>query len=181
MNIFWCVILVAVLSGCASVVPAPINKIPAVTVAVADVRMNAERFIDSEVRWGGVITRVENKAEETWVELVSRPLKGNGQPRTDSKNDGRFIASFPGFIDPTEYTPGKMLTVVGIVEGSVTRPIGDFAYSFPIVTVGSSYLWKTGPKIIHHEYYPSPRWHHNSWRYYPRPYYYPRLRPRSHR
>ena len=117
------------------------------------------------------ITKVENRAAQTWIELVSRELRKNGQPIVDSKSSGRFIASFPGFIDPVVYAAGHLLTVVGSIQGETVKPIGEFAYSFPIVAVTSSYLWQEEP--VRHEY-PPPWWYYDPWPYY---YHYPRPYP----
>lgn len=176
MNRACCVILIVILGGCATQVPAPISMIPPGNLAVAEVRANPGRFVGSEVRWGGVITSVENKASQTWVEVVSRALKKNGQPRVDSGSGGRFIASFAGFVDPVVYSAGNLLTVIGAIEGETTRAIGEYDYSFPVVTVSSSYLWQPEPETVRHEYYPPPWWYYDPWPYYPR-HLYPRPHP----
>ena len=141
MKIAWYVILITLFSGCATQVPTAISKIPADNIPVDEVRMDVDKFSGSEVRWGGVISKVENKAARTWVEIVSRELKKNGQPLSDSKSSGRFIASFAGFIDPVVYEVGASVTVVGRIAGESVRLIGEYAYAFPLVLVSSSYLW----------------------------------------
>jgi len=165
-----------ILNGCAAQVPAPISMIPEGNLSVAEARANQERFVGSEVRWGGVITTVENQASQTLIEVVGRALKKNGQPSVDSGSSGRFIASFRGFVDPVVYSAGKLLTVVGTIEGETTRPIGEYAYSFPVVTVSGSYLWQAEPETVRHEYYPQPWWYYDPWPYYPR-HFYPRPQP----
>jgi outer membrane lipoprotein len=163
------VIFVLILIGCASQAPVPISKIPVGNVSVAEVRADTARFIDSEVRWGGVITKVENKASQTWVEIVSRKLNKNGQPKVSGESGGRFIASFKGFADPIVYKTGNLLTVLGTVEGQTTRPIGEYAYSFPVVTVTASYLWQVEPNPVQYDY-PPPSWYYDPWPFYPWPY-----------
>jgi len=171
MKIAWTVYLILILGGCATQVPAPISTIPTANLSVAEVRAGPGSFVGSEVRWGGVITTVDNKASQTWVEVVSRALRNNGQPRVDSGSSGRFIASFSGFVDPVVYSAGKLLTVVGTIEGETTRLIGEYDYSFPLVTVSSSYLWQEKPEPVRHEHYPPPWWYYDTWPYYPRPFY----------
>lgn len=171
MNKTCCAILMVILGGCATQVPAPISTVPAGNLTVAEVRAGPDRFTGSEVRWGGVITKVENKSSQTWIEVVSRELKSNGQPRVNSGSRGRFIASFPGFVDPVVYSTGQLLTVVGTVEGETTRPIGEYAYLFPLVAVSSSYLWPEQGEPVRHEYYPPPWWYYDPWPYYPQPFY----------
>jgi outer membrane lipoprotein len=163
----------AMLDGCASRPPAPISQAPAEPLSLAEVRAQPARFVGAEVRWGGVITRVENKADRTWIEVVSRELRSNGRPDLDGSSEGRFIASFPGFADPMVYQTDYLLTVTGTLEQPVTRPIGEYEYTFPVVAVAGSYLWKVEPAIPYPDY--APTWWDPWSPYYPRHYpYYPR-------
>ena len=164
------IIAIALLGGCASKPPAAISKIPPENPSLTRVRMDVDSFIGTEVRWGGVISKVENKASHTWIELVRHKLRENGKPRTDDKSDGRFIASFEGFVDPVVYEVGRPLTVVGTIEAKTERPIGDYDYLFPIVTVEGSFLWKAAPKY-RDPYYPHPYWYYDLRFYHPGPYH----------
>lgn len=169
MKIVWCVILIMLFSGCATQVPTAISKTPAQTIRVDEVRMDIDKFSGSEVRWGGVISKVENKASQTWIEIVSRELRKNGQPLSDSKSSGRFIASFSGFMDPVIYKVGASVTVVGSILGERIGMIGEYTYRFPVVLVNGSYLWPQKAETVYHEYYPSPWIEHDPWPYYFRP------------
>ena len=158
-------ITLAILSGCASKPPAAISKVPVDNPSLASVRMDIDGFMGAEVRWGGVITKVENKSSQTWIELVRRKLSENGKPRSNDRSDGRFIASFEGFIDPLVYKVGRPLTVVGTIEGKTRLPIGEYDYLFPIVAVEGSSLWKAESRTRDPYYYPPPYWHYDL-RYY---------------
>lgn len=170
-------IMLALLGACASKPPAAISKIPPENPSLTRVRMNIDGFMGTEVRWGGVITKVENKAKRTWIEIVRQQLADNGRPRTNDRSDGRFIASFEGFIDPLVYEVGRPLTVVGTIEGKTERSIGEYDYLFPIVAVEGSYLWKAESKIRDPYYYPPPYWYYDLRFHYPWPYY---RHPRFH-
>ena len=163
------IIIVLILVGCASRAPLAISKIPAGNVSVAEVRKDTARFIGTEVRWGGVISKVDNKETKTWIEVVGRELRKNAQPKLNGKSSGRFIASFQGFVDPTVYKVGYLLTVLGSVEGQITRQIGEYAYSFPMVAVAASNLWQMQPEAVRYEYSP-PWWYYDPWPFYPGPY-----------
>lgn len=169
-------ILFAVLfTGCATQAPVAIRHVPEKNVSVDQVRTDIKRYTGTEIRWGGVISDVQNKTNETWIEIVSRRLWKNGQPVKDGKSAGRFIASFKGFADPAVYTIGQSLTVIGTVEGQVVRTIGDYKYTFPIVSVTGSYLWPVEQEVSPYDYpYPYPWWYYDPWPYYPPPWpYYP--------
>lgn len=165
-------IVVLVLIGCASQPPVSIRKIPADNLSVAEVRANSTGFSGAEVRWGGEITRVDNKPSQTWVEIISRELKKNGKPQQEGQSSGRFIASFQGFVDPVDFELGRQVTVLGAIEGKTTRLIGEHEYSFPVVSVTGFHLWPLEPEYIEYDSMP-PWWHYDPWPYYPwyPPYY----------
>jgi outer membrane lipoprotein len=123
MKILWCVIVALLLSSCATQVPISISKPTVSNITLAEVLAEPERFTDSNVRWGGVITTVENKATQTWVVVVGQELKKNGKPLEEGHSSGRFIANFEGFADPVVYSTGHLLTVVGTIEGQTTQTI----------------------------------------------------------
>lgn len=165
--------LALLIAGCASQPPEPIRRESVANVTVDQVRSDVNHYKGTQVRWGGLITDVQNKTNETRIEIVSRTLWSNGQPKSDGKSTGRFIASFKGFADPAVYKVGQSLTVVGTIEGQVTRSIGDYKYSFPLVSVTGSYLWPVVQDVTPY-YYPYPRWYYDPWPYYPAPWpYYP--------
>ena len=169
MKILAIIAVVLMLFGCAALEPLPVSKIPVANVSVAEVRADGARFIGAEVRWGGTISRVENKATETWIEIVSRQLRSSGQPLVAGSSSGRFIASFQGFFDPEVYKKGLQLTVLGPITGQTKRSIGEHDYSFPIVSATASYLWPVEPEPGYYDY-PPPFWYYDPWPYYRWPY-----------
>ncbi len=134
------VLLAALLAACASKPPPAIAKIPPQDLSLTQVRIDIDRYLGSEVRWGGIISKVENKTDRTWIEIVRHELGADGRPLTGGKSDGRFVASFGKFVDPLVYETGRSLTVVGAIEAKTSRPIGEFEYQFPIVAVEGSFL-----------------------------------------
>ena len=163
------IIALAILGGCASKPPASISKIPHEDLTLTRVRLDLDQYMGSEVRWGGTISKVENKASHTWIELVRQPLRENGKPRTSGKSDGRFIASFEEFVDPVVYEIGRPLTVVGTIEAKTKRLIGDYDYLFPIVTVEGSYLWKAAPEVQYQPYPYYDPWFYHPWHHHRHP------------
>jgi len=158
-------VLLTALGGCASRIPPQIREAPANSPTEQVVRGHVQQFVGTPVRWGGSIGAVENRAAETWVEIVSRPLQGNGRPEEELDSSGRFLARYTGFLDPMIFTKGRLITVTGKVEGEEQRPIGKFVYSFPVVAIGSYYLWPPLP--------PAPRYPPSYWNdpWWPGPYF----------
>lgn len=145
-----------IITGCASHVPIPIRVSLPEQVSIGAVRANPERYIEAPVRWGGEIVSLENRAEETWVQLLAFPLSRDGRPRTETESRGRFLARIRGFLDPAIFTEGRELTVTGRVEAQVMRRIGEYPYNFPLIRVENYYLWP--PLIEHHD-----PWYYDPW------------------
>ncbi len=132
--------VVVLLSGCATTVPEPIRTDPADPPDLAEAQSAPEEHQDAPVRWGGVVLRLDNLADGTQVEILARPLDGAARPRDGDRSAGRFIARFPDFIDPAVVTAGREITVVGTLDGTLSRTIDDFAYTYPVVAVTGHHL-----------------------------------------
>ena len=145
----WCslrmLIATIALTGCASSVPQAVRDGPVAKIKVSEVQQAPGQCIGAQVRWGGSIIAVANHDEITQIEVLSRPLDGDGEPRADASGQGRFIAEIPGFVDPAEYQTDRLLTIVGQVSGVRTRDVGEYPYPYPypypVVAASSRYLW----------------------------------------
>ena len=170
VNSLLMVVALVWLAGCASTLPKDITEAPPGNPSVAAVRADPQRFVGAQVRWGGTIAAVENRQHETWIEVVDRPLYSGGRPQSGDSSYGRFLARVAGFLDPAIYAKGRQITVAGTVEGSVTRPIGQYTYRFPVVAVRTHLLWEPLPE--RREYYDPfwPPYYDPWWPYYRYPY-----------
>lgn len=166
--------LTLTLAGCASDIPRPIREAPAEKIPLAQALKNPEKHRAGAVRWGGAIASIENRRDETWIEIVERPLDTNGQPRDTDQSAGRFLARVQGFLDPAIFAPKRLVTAAGTLDGNSTRTIGEHPYTYPVVRADSIYLWPVPPKTGRAYYYP-PYWY-DPW--YPWGYPYPYRRPR---
>lgn len=154
-----------VLASCATQPKTPIANADFKGPTLAAVRANPESFLDQRVRWGGSIAGVENRRDATLVEIVQHPLSDGGRPRSSTTSAGRFIARIPGFLDPAIYAKDRQLTVVGTLQPSIERTIGQYPYRYPVVAADTYQLWKEADdsRVIY--YYPDPFWgFHGSYR-----------------
>lgn len=167
----------ALLAGCSSV-PETIRNAPANAPGVAEVRQAAPgSYQGTEVRWGGTIARVENRQNETLVEIVARETYSDGEPKPLDTSPGRFIARIDTFLDPAIYATGRRLTVVGTVSESIERTLDQMEYRYPVVSVSRYHLWpalqerdeRYDDPWMYDPWYPWHPW--SPWPYYP-PYYY---------
>ena len=119
----------------------------------------------SNVRWGGTVVGVENREDDTWIEVVDRPLDEHGRPVESRLSHGRFLAVVPEFLDPVDYRIGRVITVSGTLDGSDTRQIGGADFDYPKVIVADHQLWQSSDSSVqvagynkyghHHPFYRS--------------------------
>ena len=93
------------------------------------------------VRWGGTLVSMKPGKDETCFEIASFPLDARARPRPSDDSPGRFIACAKGFYEPTVYTPGRDVTVVGALNGTIPGKVGQYEYRYPRVDATTVYLW----------------------------------------
>ena len=128
--------------GCASRMPPALHgDLPAAPVSAEQARLDPDRHLGQNVRWGGSVLAVHNHPDNTAIEVLSRPLAGDGKPRPDAAPSGRFLARLAGFLDPAEYPRGRLITVIGTITGIESRAVGEYPYPHPVVEVRRHHLW----------------------------------------
>jgi len=150
-------------------------------VTIEQAAKSPETWRGRLVRWGGTILGVENRKDDSLVEVLGKPLASFSEPDDRKTSTGRFMVRIPGFVDPAEYREPNRLTVVGTLAGIRKGKVGDYTYSYPLVEVQQRKLWKGGYQVAEPDYHPS--WWYSPY-YRPWPYWYdhrpvhPRPRPR---
>lgn len=174
MRWLFLLLLQLLLAGCASNLPQAIREPPPEDLALSRVRQDPEAYIGQAIRWGGTIAGVDNRAEETCLEVVGRDLQSSGKPISTDSSHGRFLACINQFLDPVIYKDGRLVTVAGTLEAVERKPVGEYPYVYPVVQVRNLHLWQIEPERVYYE--PDPFWYDPFW---PGPYYYryPRFGP----
>lgn len=98
------------------------------------------------VIWGGEIVEVINRAESTELVVVSRPLDRADRPRLEAEGGVRFVAVYPGFLEPVTHAPGRFVTLLGAVDGIEQRHVGEFPVRHPVLAVDQLHLWPADPR-----------------------------------
>jgi outer membrane lipoprotein len=96
----------------------------------------------TRVQWGGEIVDVTNREEATLIEVLSYPLGRDGLPNTYRKPTGRFVLRRAGFLEPQDYAPGRLLTVVGTIRALTRRTVGETELVVPLVSAEQLKLWR---------------------------------------
>ncbi len=142
-------LLVFVLVGCAHVVPVEIRKTVDSSVDPEKLFKAPEAYEGKKVMLGGEIIEVRNLKDVTYMEVLERPLGQNGIPQYQELSRGRFMIKYKGFLDPAVYKKGRLVTVVGVLSGTMKGKIGQMEYKYPLIVSENLYLVKPyqGPTI----------------------------------
>jgi outer membrane lipoprotein len=158
-------LLIVFIIGCATKPPTPLRVDLEQQLRVSQVVQAPDNYKGVTVRWGGVITEINNLKSHTQLEVVEKELDKSARPIIDGRSAGRFLVRVEGFLEPTEFAVDREITVVGLVSGSEKRPIGEFEYTYPVIDARTFYLWE---ERVEPKYYYDP-WFYDPWYWgYPR-------------
>jgi outer membrane lipoprotein len=129
---------VAALSSCAT--PA-FKDAPPPGPPPAEVAAAPERYHDATVVWGGKVLALDNLAQTTDVQVIAYPLDRNQRPDTRAPSSGRFVLSIPGYVEATDYPPGRWLSVRGRVVGNEVHRIQERDIVYPRIAPDEVHRW----------------------------------------
>ena len=144
--------LALILTGCATGISRQARSQVTYFGPFNSVQLQPEPHRGETVMWGGRVIGLINKEGSTELLVLQLELTDQDFPIDNDKSQGRFIILSSGFMDPAIYPEGTLITVVGKVEGTETRPIGEMAYVYPVINVIEIKKWTPGEN-------PSPRVH----------------------
>lgn len=153
------VLLIA--AGCATTQESGENtQLP--QIPFMQVKATPDSYRGQVVTWGGEILSARRLKEGTRIEVLQLPLNSSLQPTMElNKSQGRFVALQREFLDPATIPPGTFVTVTGEVTGSVTLPLDETEYTYPIVELKTMRVWSSmddQPIRIRPHMGPGPNW-----------------------
>ncbi len=144
------------------------------SISYEQVKAAPESYNGQAVTFGGKVLGARRLKEGTRIEILQLPLTDSLRPTVDlSKSEGRFVALQKEFLDPATVPPGTFVTVTGEMAGSVTLPLDETVYTYPLVRINNLRVWteddEESPRIRrpigpYWGPYWSPYWH--TWPYY---------------
>ena len=170
--LFSILILLVTLAGCASMQEAEDGQ----ALTFLQVKAAPDSFKGQSVVFGGKVLTARRQKDGTRIEILQLPLTRSMRPGYDlTQSQGRFIAVYQEFLDPATVPPGTKVTVTGEVSGSITLPLDETDYTYPVIDIKRVQVWAgsedVAPRI--HPYmgagpywgpYWSPYW--RPWPYY---------------
>jgi len=91
--------------------------------------------------WGGTILDTRNLKQTTQIEVLAYPLDSSHQPLQESKPLGRFIIQHRGYLEPTVFAVGRLLTVLGGISNIQSGTVGESKYTYPVISATQLHLW----------------------------------------
>jgi outer membrane lipoprotein len=131
-------------------------------ISYTQVKAAPESYNGQQVTFGGKVLGARRLKEGTRIEILQLPLTTSLQPMMDlSKSQGRFVALQKEFLDPATVPPGTFVTVTGEMAGSVTLPLDETVYTYPLVHINNLRVWTDDdeePPRIRRPIGPGPFW-----------------------
>ena len=103
-----------------------------------------EQYRGQIAKLGGRIVETSPSAAGTEIMVLQMPLGTSDKPAIDKPSEGRFLISSPEFLDPAAYPKLALITVVGEVTGQTVRPVGEYAYTLPVLRPIEIKQWSSG-------------------------------------
>ena len=122
---------------------------------------NPEQYTGETVILGGYILETMNNANAATIKVLQSPLGAGEEPKSRDDSEGRFMVSHPDFLDPEVYKKDRVITVAGMVLGTVEEKIGESRITYLKLESRELYLWPDYPKRAPYYHYYDP------WYYYP--------------
>lgn len=133
-------LIILFLAGCAST-PRFDTTLVDRSLTPQKVQSQYDSSLGKTVLWGGVILDFSNLQETSQIEILAYPLNSAERPLLDEKPLGRFLLLREGFLEPTVYMQGKILSVRGTVAPSQQGKIGASDYVYPVLKAQQIELW----------------------------------------
>ena len=140
----------ALLAGCGPVFPKDALERVDRHVSFKELQADPEKFKGAWLMLAGVVISSKNTKEGAVIEVLQKPMDGDGRPLDTDMTEGRFLIQTDQFLDSTVYHGGRLITVIGEVVGQKTAPIDEIRYQYPLLNAKALHLWRpsTGPQFF---------------------------------
>jgi len=154
--VFWC-------AGCGQIITREIWEGATLTKRFDLMRQTPGEFVGKTVVLGGEIIETRNHPGGTVLVILQRPLDARQRPKTGDMSGGRFKTKFADFLDPVLFSPGRMITIAGDVEGVDDELVGDAPYSYMVLKGLKAHLWQESSSLFKRREEWKPWWYDPYW------------------
>ncbi|MDD4933507.1 MAG: Slp family lipoprotein [Methylacidiphilaceae bacterium] len=135
-----CLMLVGLLAAC-SPFSSDVKKQVQGQPSFGAIRSNPSAYRGRMVMLGGTIAQTKTLKDVTLLEVLQEKLDSSDQPISTDKIGGRFLVRTSTFLDPSVYSKGRDITVVGRLAAPQPGVIGEKPYTYPVVAASHIHLW----------------------------------------
>jgi outer membrane lipoprotein len=123
----------------------------------AEIKNTPDSFKGQPMVLGGQVLSAKRLKDGTRIEVLQLPLNDSQQPMPDlMKSQGRFVAIQREFLDPATLPQGTFVTITGEVTGSMTLPLDETEYTYPVVEVKTLRSWNPAQDSVQWSSRPYP-------------------------
>ena len=133
-------LLISLLTGCVSTPDFDISQVDR-ALTPQSVISEPDLSLGKIALWGGTILNTHNLENSTQIEVLAYPLNSSHKPMQESQALGRFIIMQKGYLEPTNYAQGRLLTVLGSISKSQSGKVGESSYTYPVINAQQHHLW----------------------------------------
>ena len=152
-TLFSTVALLVTLTGCASTQEAGDGS-DAQALTFLQVKAAPDSLKGHAVVFGGKVLTARRLKDGTRIEILQLPLDRLTRPGYDlTQSQGRFIAIYREFLDPATVPHGTRITVTGEISGSITLPLDETDYTYPVIDIKRVKVW-AGPEDVANRMHP---------------------------
>lgn len=134
-------ILILLMAGCAPVISQEVLRDVDRELPFQAIQRNPDNYQGKTILFGGKIIETIPLQDKTQMMVLQFPLDFRNKPSINAASEGRFIVEAQGFLDPVVYSPGRQVTVAGIVDGKEVLPLGEINYTYPVIVSRELFLW----------------------------------------
>jgi len=139
----------SVAMGCAPPFPKELLDKVEKNLSFSELNKAPESHTGKMMMVGGTIVDMKNLKEGSQMEVLQKPLDGEGQPALTDETGGRFLVVTQTYLDAAVFHRGRSVTIIGEVTGSKVQPLGEIEYRYPVLTAKELHLWSpsSGPRF----------------------------------
>jgi outer membrane lipoprotein len=146
------ILLISIFAACSGGISQQARNQVTYTGPFAAVQQAPAKYRGAILLLGGKVIKTLNQEGASELVVLQLNLDNQDRPQDNAQSQGRFIVRSARFIDPAIFPPGTLITLVGRLQGSDSRLIGEMRYTYPVIEPIETKKWPAGSD-------PSTRFH----------------------
>ncbi len=134
-------LIMSLLTGCSAGLSNQAKSRVTTTIGFDELLSDPDQYRGETLVLGGEVIHTRPNEKQSEIMVLHRPLDLETRPLSGKASAGRFLIRSDQFFDPEIYKKGAHLTLVGRVAGAEVRPIGQFAYTYPLLEPIEIKVW----------------------------------------